>query len=239
MSIDNNLVTDTIVISSNKADFDVTSSDIISKLQQWLGTTILLSHEVVAANPIQLIILRNFKRILVISPDIQLSKDIMVLFQMKEEAIEKGLKDLQFSFTLANTNAMQKNGKGPSEDQKEYLKLPPADKLFLISPPSSPPPEFDYTKCEDIPQINKKVHSPNHLGAHHKDKSPKKCIPKMGSFTILTSNVANIVIDQCPDLRDDKEMYITADSIRTAAPPRSIFDTDEEIENENEKETDG
>lgn len=226
MGLDSEMITDTIVITSNIPDVDVTTDKTVEIIQHWLGETILLSHEVLAANPIQVIILRTFKRILIISPNAETSKDIMDLFQMKQEVMERGLQDLQFNYTLTNTH-----GENFTEVEKDYLQLPPADKLFLISPPSSPPPEFDYSKCEDIPKINNN----NHLGSrcdplHEGDNGPTP-----GTYTLLTSDVANIVIDSCADLETDLNPGTTVNNIKTAVPPRSIFDTDEELESDEEQ----
>ncbi|CAL9734560.1 calcipressin-like protein [Monosporozyma servazzii] len=225
MGLDSDLITDTIVITSNNPDRDITADKTVEIIQHWFGETILLSHEVLAANPIQVIILRTFKRILIISPTVETSKDIMSLFQLKQEIVERGLQGLQFNYTLTNTH-----GGNFNEVEKDYLQLPPADKLFLISPPSSPPPEFDYSKCEDIPRIN----NSNHLGSRRDFLQDGKNVSTPGTYTLLTSNVADIVIDSCADLGTDIDEGTTVNNIKTAAPPRSIFDTDEEVESDEE-----
>ncbi|KAK5963128.1 Rcn1p PWA37_004831 [Arxiozyma heterogenica] len=231
------MTTDTIIVTSNQKNFDVTKPNIVKILQKWLGSTILLNYKILPDNPIELIILRKFKRILIISPDVDISSYVFTLFQteIKQNNNNPILKDLQFSYSLTNTHGIKFDPDNPNnsinQDQKEYLKLPPSDKLFLISPPSSPPPEFDYSRCEEVPQL-----TPNAL--HIKDHSNSTILHELEStsisskpkiYTLLTSDVANIVINQCENIGNNDNTYSTIHHIKTAVPPRSIFDTDEEI----------
>lgn len=52
---------------------------------------------------------------------------------------------------------------------------------------------------------------------------------ELNSYTIFTSNVANIVINECDDIENDNNTYTIFQNIKTAVSQRSIFYSDEEI----------
>lgn len=52
---------------------------------------------------------------------------------------------------------------------------------------------------------------------------------ELNSYTIFTSNVANIVINECDDIENDNNTYTIIQNIKTAVSQRSIFYSDEEI----------
>lgn len=51
-------------------------------------------------------------------------------------------------------------------------------------------------------------------------------------YTIFTSNVANIVINQCDNIENDNNTYTIIQHIRTAVSQKDIFDSDEEIDSD-------
>lgn len=55
---------------------------------------------------------------------------------------------------------------------------------------------------------------------------------ELNSYTIFTSNVANIVINECDDIENDNNTYTIFQNIKTAVSQRSIFYSDEEIDSD-------
>lgn len=55
---------------------------------------------------------------------------------------------------------------------------------------------------------------------------------ELNSYTIFTSNVANIVINECDDIENDNNTYTIIQNIKTAVSQRSIFYSDEEIDSD-------
>lgn len=95
--------------------------------------------------------------------------------------------------------------------------------MFLVSPPSSPPPEFDYSRCEQSPSESTPPVS--------RDQS------NQGPVTILNSSVANITVFPCADETSQevlRKTYRDADMGTyqpTSMPPKSIFDdSDDDLE---------
>ncbi|CCK70992.1 Rcn1p KNAG_0F03300 [Huiozyma naganishii CBS 8797] len=203
------LATDTIVITGRKGV--LIDNDAVSLIQNWLSDTVLLSHTVLRDNPLQLIVLRKFQKILLISPATDLSRSIMHVAENDDELLSS---NFQFTYSLTNTAATC---------EKDYLKLPERDHLFLISPPTSPPPEFDYTRCEERPSTieNVTTHLPrSHMSGEADDDKG----------VLLVSDVGSITIDRCQTQKSDDEMVpvMALEQRRTAAPPRSLFDSDDE-----------
>lgn len=55
---------------------------------------------------------------------------------------------------------------------------------------------------------------------------------EFNSYTIFTSNVANIVINECDNIENDNNIYTIIQHIRTAVSQKDIFDSDEEIDSD-------
>lgn len=55
---------------------------------------------------------------------------------------------------------------------------------------------------------------------------------ELNSYTIFTSNVANIVINECDDIENENNTYTIIQNIKTAVSQRSIFYSDEEIDSD-------
>lgn len=211
------VITDTIIITSDKCD--IIDNDNVERIQAWLSKSILMKFQINENEPLQLIILKRFKRVLLICPNHVISQHVMDASHASE--VEK----FNFSYSLQD---------GHKNSTKQYLKVPESEKMFLISPPASPPPEFDFTKCEDAPQRHVQSHiqreqqqrmEASHLLPNNPDKDNN------GTFTLLKSKVGAITIDRCPTNGGDGQMQL-AGHVKTAFPPKSIFDTDDDDEDD-------
>ncbi|CAI4034615.1 hypothetical protein SMKI_11G0610 [Saccharomyces mikatae IFO 1815] len=205
------IITDTIIITSSKCD--IVHNDNVGKIQAWLCKRILMKFQINENDPIQLIILKRLKRILLICPNHDISRHIMNASHTSE--VEK----FNFNYSLQD---------GHKNIAKQYLKVPESEKMFLISPPASPPPEFDFTKCEDAPQRHVQSciqqEQQQRMKANHLlPKGPDK--ESNGTFTLLKSKAGAITIDRCPTNDADGQIRL-ADHVKTAFPPKSIFDSD-------------
>lgn len=208
-----NIITDTIIITSDKCD--IVDNDNVERIQVWLSKNILRKFQINENEPLQLIILKRFKRILLICPSHDISQHVMDA----PRALE--MENFNFSYSLQD---------GQRNLTKQYLKVPESEKMFLISPPASPPPEFDFSKCEDAPQRHIQSHiqqdqqqrlEASQLLPNNPDKNNN------GTFTLLKSKVGAITIDRCPTNDGNGQMQL-ADHVKTAFPPKSIFDTDDD-----------
>ena len=158
MCIRDRVITDTIIITSDKCD--IIDNDNVERIQAWLSKSILMKFQINESEPLQLIILKRFKRILLICPNHVISQHVMDASHASE--VEK----FNFSYSLQD---------GHKNSTKQYLKVPESEKMFLISPPASPPPEFDFTKCEDAPQRHVQSHIPvsyTHLDVYKRQLWP-------------------------------------------------------------------
>lgn len=197
----NDSITDTIIVTSSAVN--VIDPGLVEQLQRWITAAILTMFQVGNDNPLQIVLLKSMKRVLIISPNKQISEEIM-------NASSKNLnfKEINFNYSLKDSG---------SQIKKEYLKLPVNDHLFLVSPPSSPPPEFDYSQCEANPD-SKLYHQDVaiQLKNGHGDNE---------TFTVLKNNTGHITVSTCQSIAEpDSHLNI----IPTSLPPKSIFDSDED-----------
>lgn len=208
-----NRVTNTIIVTSPGAS--PTDAESVQTLRQWLSQTVLEEFAVTDDCPLQMILLPAFRRILLISPSRAISQRVM------QESTLPIVADFRFSYSLADT---------AGEAERQYLELPKGQRLFLVSPPTSPPPGFDYSRCEERPStetiskahLDTRPHLYSVLGADE-GKGEQ-------AITLLDSRQHKIVLNTCATLQGEREVEGPAETVvPTAMPPRSIFDNDEDL----------
>ncbi|CAB4254942.1 similar to Saccharomyces cerevisiae YKL159C RCN1 Protein involved in calcineurin regulation during calcium signaling [Maudiozyma barnettii] len=207
-------VTNTIIVTS-VSQLNVTDSEQVKLLNEWLALTVLQQYTITNDNALQLIILKNFKRILLISPTHEISKSIM---DVSRDLIVSKFK---FSYSLTDTS---------NSLEKQYLELPKGERLFLISPPTSPPPGFDYSRCEEVPNTESvsKTHLTEqpHLYDVINDDGKDLNNQQPREITLLDCNTGKIVVNTCKNYDDPN---VESKLIPTSMPPKSIFDDDEDL----------
>lgn len=205
-------VTNTIIITSPTCN--PTDQENVALLRQWLLQTVLEEFTVTDECPLQMILLSNFKRVLLIAPNHNISERAM------QDSKFPIVSDFRFSFSLTDTS---------QGSERQYLELPKGQRLFLVSPPTSPPPEFDYSRCEEKP-------STDTISRAHLDTRPhlysilQKDMHKGDqAITLLDSDKHKIVLNTCETLGGEGEEGADGELVPTAMPPRSIFDDDEDL----------
>ncbi|CCE62807.1 hypothetical protein TPHA_0D01670 [Tetrapisispora phaffii CBS 4417] len=208
---------------------------IMDFLKVWLYDNILTKFEINNSNPLVLLKLEKFKRILIVAPDHQLSELIISSIVQSNHFSELYCR---ICYTLQDSKI----------NERTYLEVPKSQKLFLISPPVSPPPEFDFERVEDEPSRI----------THHIDDAPKAMtsfpaetnelkttatqdIPTLmlngadkpdGHRLLLSSSVANITLQRRPSVsvNVDDEPHESVETFKTVLPPKSTFDDDSDLE---------
>lgn len=127
----------------------------------------IIKHLAPEKHVVELVALPKFDRVLLICENKEVSQRMLdlVLQKWPTASISYSIKDNSFSPEL-QAQLMQQNGADFEEaDTMEYLELPSesGSRRFLISPPLSPPPEWDHwNRAEEGPN-DKPFHSPEEL----------------------------------------------------------------------------
>lgn len=177
-------VTNTIVVSSQ--DDELLES--LEPLKQWLTDNVLCKTTVTAENPIQLIVQRHSQTALIVCPTHEIA-------HMVHETLHTTPLTRSLAYDYAEKDF---------DDAMDRLQVPKSDRVFLTSPPTSPPPGFDYARCEQPPP------------AHPHPMDPPG--DQREFLTLLDSKIARIALQRCSDNAKPAHQ----DSlVRTACPPRS------------------
>ncbi|AMD18682.1 HBL220Wp [Eremothecium sinecaudum] len=197
------MTTNTVIITSSV--LEVTSDSFVTEYSDFLNNAVLSQFTVTDDCPLELYVLPNLKRLIVVSPSSEISQ--YVITQSKKHAADPSGVRFNACFALFDTK------------KSNYLELPKSKKIRLVSPPQSPPSEFDFDRTEEHPNRE----TGHEMPAELLDASQPDAFQPGKSYLVHeNSAVANIVLHPCENQFTDKEP--TLGSIHTMVPPRSIYD---------------
>lgn len=150
----------------------------------------------------QLIHLPSFKRVLVVAESREAASRLML-----KRAELDGIK---LRYTLTDTEGAFEN----PDEKLGRLQVPPHKRTFLISPPASPPPEFDYSRCEEPPDRGGSAVSSEGTAFEDLETNDE------GQRTLLSSTSGTITIQPAETFEKEPQQPMP----HTAMPPKSIFD---------------
>lgn len=182
--------TNTLIATNNNGDL----AHDLGPLKSWLLES--------GVGEMQLIHLPSLKRVLVVTESREAASRLM--------SRKGNLTDIRLRYTLTDTEGALVN----PDEQTGRLQVPPHKRTFLISPPASPPPEFDYSRCEEPPDRAEPT-------IFDKDKDLEDSETNSeGQKTLLSSAAGTITIQPATTLGE----RATEPMPHTSLPPKSIFD---------------
>ncbi|AET41194.1 Rcn1p Ecym_7368 [Eremothecium cymbalariae DBVPG len=208
------MATDTILITSKSVD--ITDGHSVSLFTGFLEDHVLSKCMVTESSPIQVYVLSQLKRLVVVSPTQEISKLIMEEYKTIRHTVEE-FQHYTVGYSLFDTSTHITRS-------SSNLEIPPAKRILLVSPPQSPPPGFDFHRLEDRPNSNTGHVTPGRAPASTSSNvSACDKVEPDKAFTILENSlVANVVLHTCETPKTEHTPSIMG--VHTALPPRSIFD---------------
>lgn len=138
MGRNSTFITDTVIITSKTQN--VCSQPIFNEIVEHIQTYIVNVNEINDSNPLEIASLPGFRRIVVISPSHRISVQV--------RALARDMPDYTFGFSMTDHHT---NCTGSTHLRNSSLKVPETNRVFLVSPPASPPSDFDYSRLEETP----------------------------------------------------------------------------------------
>lgn len=181
------MINGTLIITSNVKN--VIENIFVDEIKQFIFGKVITYWRITNDNPIEIIILKSLKRLIIVCPRIDISEFIHRNLNIQHIQIK-------LSLTSTPRNSL-------------FLEPPIAKRIFLVSPPQSPPSEFEFDKYEEIP--NKDVGHSYNYESYENDTT----------HTIVKTPHCEIIIDKCETL-DNSNVSIPL-PIPTSMPPKSIF----------------
>jgi hypothetical protein len=215
------MVSNTLILTG-LTDEKLNSNAFIHSLQQ-----VLLTRQA-PTQATQFIILKSFHRILII-------------FETHETSTQ--FRDIYRAIGLTEGFSCGFSLNDYSSHLNNYLELPSNSRMFLISPPASPPVDFNYDATEEDPnklqiythediqemllrnndelkQLLEHNHSSTEYVPHHHES-----LKDLGKEIVLSDSIKGPKIVLNPINGEDDHLIGKAiRSFRTSLPPRSIFD---------------
>ncbi|CDO96359.1 unnamed protein product [Kluyveromyces dobzhanskii CBS 2104] len=196
------LATNTVIVTS--ATEDVCSSPLLDDIVNRVQKCVVDTRQIYGTNAVRVVSLPGFKRLLVTSPDLETSREVKSLNVLFPAC--------KFGFSLTD-HVIGSNEEFSAGTVKSYLKVPEAQTVFLVSPPASPPPGFDYSRLEEWPNRNT-----GHEAADvHLDVNTKPSVR-----TVFDNGHTRILVEGYADTAPDQANLMH--HIKTSMPPESTFD---------------
>lgn len=154
---------------------------------------------------VKVVVLKQLKRIILIFKDVVVAHTAVKFLKSPDYTI---------GFSKMSTST-------DGNDKDAYLQLPSNTRMFLISPPASPPSEFDYEKVEEEPNTNQSytIHDLKQLNNHH-DVDTKQ----LESIILNNSTGTPKIVLHPVNGEDNSIISEEIKKFRTALPPKSVFD---------------
>lgn len=210
-------VTDTVIITSKTQD--VCSAPLFDQIVDKVQDDVVDESQVYGSKAVQVIALTGFKRVLVISPTYQISR--------KVKALGEHFPECKFGYSIIDHVPDTKSMHMVTRT-KTFLEVPELKTVFLISPPASPPPDFDYSRLEDWP--NRDTGHGHGESVETPDPKPKSSTDsavndkKADSYTkkkVLDNGRFKIFVESSDD---GSESPTDLHRVKTSMPPVSTFD---------------
>ncbi|QEU58270.1 Rcn1 [Kluyveromyces lactis] len=207
MATYDDFATDTVIITSKTKD--VCSKPLFDEIVHKVQECVVNTRQIYGADAVRVITLPGFKRILVTSPNIEASREVKSLNPL--------FPDCKFGFSITNhvaeSNSLAEFPHTGTDTVMNHLKVPPAQTLFLVSPPASPPPGFDYSRLEEWPNRNT-GHEEAGAGIDDDSKPAVRKVFDNGHTRIIVEGSTN----------SEPNHTALMQHIKTAMPPISTFD---------------
>ncbi|CEP62037.1 Rcn1p LALA0_S04e06326g [Lachancea lanzarotensis] len=222
------MVSNTVIITAGRKN--ATETDALKRIREFLEAEVLQRFNVTEANPLKLVALPTLNRCILVCPSLELAEQAVMLHSQWPQ-----LKGFQFRYSALDA---------PNSTEKQFLELPKQLALFLVSPPTSPPPGFDFSRLEEAPNRVRGLKASGHVPLVFQSQNQPQQQYSCNSHQILLNHSHTpITLDVAPVIDEDhhdaatQNIRVHSDGVlnsssqlpsisqfRTAVPPRSIFD---------------
>ncbi|SCU93846.1 LAFA_0F18514g1_1 [Lachancea sp. 'fantastica'] len=220
------MVSNTVIITAGYQN--ATENGALERIREFLEATVLKRFEVTEERPLKLVALPAMNRCVLVCPSLELAEQTVLLHSQWPS-----LNGFKFQYSAIDVS-------GSAE--KQYLELPKERALFLVSPPTSPPPGFDYSRLEEAPNRVRGLQASGHVPEAFQPRDHHHKLTGESQKILLHHSHTSITLEQCDQdpvtarmtpedvsVRSDQDfngsqLPSSISQFRTAVPPRSIFD---------------